>query len=256
MMKTFITILVLTQIIGCSSIMEARRKAIDEIHAAQSGGVDPAIIRYRAMVKAIIMRNLDRQLCNSPQAVKVLFKIDIYGNVTAIQNNSANTLDKCAAAVIAAIKKGNPFPSPPSVWSDELAKDGFSIVFGNAPAVKNNYPDYHYNSLTFINALSYPNEEYYVALKNLFKKNWKTKFDNDAQYFKSNDNIVTVLGLTIEPNGNLLKAIVLKSSDDAQYDDNAIQAVQKSIPMPAPPKRLLRDKQVLLLAMTFTMYQK
>lgn len=127
---TILWMLCLSQIVSCTSIMDARRRAIDEIHTPQNKNENTDLIRYRALVKTKIMRNMVDDVCKKKEKVKLFVKIDSSGSVSSVENKSSNASRECVAGVVAAVNKSSPFPL--LLTSDlqrKAVEEGFLIAY-------------------------------------------------------------------------------------------------------------------------------
>lgn len=120
------------------------------------------------------------------------------------------------------------------------------------------YPDYKIDDHTYVNVLRYPDVEYFVRLKRIFKTTWNPiqALRQDMQGNSvSRGEVSVVLAVSVDKSGNLSELFVLKSSGLGNYDSEAIRTIRASSPFSAPPEKFLDKKdQVLRMSWTFVVY--
>lgn len=118
------------------------------------------------------------------------------------------------------------------------------------------YPNYNFGAHTYVNVLRYPDVEYFVRLKRMFKQTWDP-VPAVQQYMASGgartNSIAVVLAVSVDPNGNMSELFVIKSSGSGQYDQEALRTVRANAPFSAPPEKLLKEN-LLRMSWTFVVY--
>lgn len=119
------------------------------------------------------------------------------------------------------------------------------------------YPDFKMGEHTYLNVLRYPEVEYFVRLKRIFK----ITFDPAAALrhaYSSNlvsrGQVEVVLGIEVAASGKLAKLFVINSSGINTYDEEALRTVRDSAPFAQPPKEFLSPDSKLRMSWTFTVY--
>ena len=106
------------------------------------------------------------------------------------------------------------------------------------------YPDYKYGDHTYINVLRYPDVEYFVRLKRIFKTTWNPvpalKADMQATSI-SRGMVSVVMAVSVDKKGELSELFILRSSGLNNYDHEAIRTVRASSPFSSPPDKFLED---------------
>lgn len=127
--------------------------------------------------------------------------------------------------------------------------------FGPPGASEEFFPDYKVGPHTYINALRYPNISYFVELKRKFSTAFNPLSSLRANRQQlSGGKIDVVLGVTVDPKGNLSDLFIIRPSSISDYDETALRAVRNSAPFRAPPAQLLENDQLLRMSWTFTVY--
>lgn len=119
------------------------------------------------------------------------------------------------------------------------------------------YPDYKFGEHTYVNVQRYPEVEYFVRLKRIFKTTW-----NPASALRRamastsiyQGAMAVVLAVSVDKTGGLSELFVLKSSGIADYDDEALRAIKASSPFSAPPEKFIKDDGLLRMSWTFVFY--
>jgi TonB family protein len=129
---------------------------------------------------------------------------------------------------------------------------------GGTPGVSDDfYPDFKYGNRTYINVLRYPDVEYFVRLKRIFKMTWNPvpALRHDMQTMTvSRGAVSVVLGVSVDGKGELAELFILRSSGLPAYDDEALRTVRSSAPFSSPPEKFLKDNGVLRMSWTFVIY--
>ena len=119
------------------------------------------------------------------------------------------------------------------------------------------YPDFKHGEHTYINVLRYPDIEYFVRLKRIFKMTWDPvpAIRRDmAETSVSRGGVSVVLAVSVDKSGDLSELFVLRSSGLTNYDDEAVRTVRASSPFSAPPEKFLKDDDVVRMSWTFVIY--
>lgn len=119
------------------------------------------------------------------------------------------------------------------------------------------YPDYKYGDHTYINVLRYPEVEYFVRLKRIFKMTWNpvSALRADMQGMSvSRGQVSVVLAVSVDKKGGLSELFVLRSSGLPHYDNEAIRTVRSSSPFSAPPSKFVEKDGMLHMSWTFVVY--
>lgn len=117
------------------------------------------------------------------------------------------------------------------------------------------YPDYKYGEHTYLNVLRYPDVEYFVRLKRMFKMTWNpTPVLQRELTSVSRGSVSVVMAVSVDKTGNLTELFVLKSSGLAGYDNEALRAIRASSPFSSPPEKFLKNDGKLRMSWTFIVY--
>ncbi len=119
------------------------------------------------------------------------------------------------------------------------------------------YPDFKIGAHTYVNVLRYPDVEYFVRLKRIFKMTWDpvTALRREVANLSVSRGMVScVLAVSVDKNGGLSELFVLKSSGLPIYDDEALRTIKASSPFSAPPEKFLKDDGLLRMSWTFVVY--
>ena len=119
------------------------------------------------------------------------------------------------------------------------------------------YPDFKKGTHTYLNILRFPEVQYFVVLKRIFKTTWnplsplrELAFNNQI----SRGNLEVVLGVSVDGKGNLTEAFVFRSSGIPKYDAEALRTIRASSPFSSPPNKFLAKDGLLRMSWTFTVY--
>ncbi|PIU57235.1 MAG: hypothetical protein COS89_05035 [Deltaproteobacteria bacterium CG07_land_8_20_14_0_80_38_7] len=119
------------------------------------------------------------------------------------------------------------------------------------------YPDYTIGARTYLNVLRYPDVDYFVRMKRQFKMTFNP-VPALKDYFSMNrvmqGSVDVVMGVSVNPSGNLAELFVIRSSGISEYDKEALRTVRASSPFASPPKKFLEDDGMLRMCWTFTVY--
>jgi TonB family protein len=105
--------------------------------------------------------------------------------------------------------------------------------------------------------LRYPEVEYFVRLKRIFKMTWDpvTALRRDIQGNSVAQGAVSVvLAVSVNKEGSLDELFVLRSSGMGNYDQEALRTVRASSPFAAPPTKFLEKDGLLRMSWTFVVY--
>ena len=119
------------------------------------------------------------------------------------------------------------------------------------------YPDYQRGSHTYLNVLRFPDVQYFVRLKRIFKLAWNPESALRQAMVTSRiarGNLEVVLGVSVDPSGELAELFLFKSSGVKEYDDEALRTVRASSPFAKPPGKLLAGDNLLRMSWAFTVY--
>ncbi len=72
---------------------------------------------------------------------------------------------------------------------------------------------------------------YYDQVERAVRENWIPPQDRNLEL----DSAMTVVSLTLLPDGRVLKSYIEETSGDPQFDQSVIRAILKSTPFPPPP---------------------
>lgn len=135
--------------------------------------------------------------------------------------------------------------------------DRFEKSPGEGGAMDDFYPDFRRGAHTYLNVLRYPDVEYFVRLKRVFK----VAFNPEpalADYFSRNivtrGSIDVVLGVSVDKGGELKELFVFRASGIPSYDQEALRTVRASAPFSSPPAKFLEDDGILRMSWTFSVY--
>ena len=117
------------------------------------------------------------------------------------------------------------------------------------------FPNYKVGDRTYLNVLKYPKISYFVRMKKVFR----TTFNpipsiRQSMLSISKGQIEVVLGVTVDKSGKLSDLMVIRSSGNPAYDQEATRTIRDSAPFAAPPSEFLNGPGVLRMAWTFTVY--
>lgn len=127
---------------------------------------------------------------------------------------------------------------------------------GEAPA-DDFYPDFKRGKRTYLNVLRFPDVQYFVRLKRVFKLTFNPLAPLKEAYFANQitrGRIEAVLGVSLDASGNLAELFIFKSSGIEKYDQEALRTIKASSPFSTPPAKLLENDGLLRMSWTFTVY--
>lgn len=139
-------------------------------------------------------------------------------------------------------------------------QDGFGMKGADAfseALPEDFYPNFQRGNHTYLNVLRFPDVQYFVRLKRVFKTTWNPESPLRKAAFTSKisrGTIEVVLGVSVDPKGNLAEAFIFRSSGIAPYDEEALRTIRASSPFSVPPAKLLERDGLLRMSWTFTVY--
>lgn len=115
------------------------------------------------------------------------------------------------------------------------------------------YPDLKRGAHTYLNVLKYPGVQYFVMLKRILKLTWNPLVARE--FFQiSAGQVQSVVGFSIDKEGNLAELFLFKGSGIEVYDDEALRTIKSSSPFSSPPADLLDKNGLLRISCPFTVY--
>lgn len=149
---------------------------------------------------------------------------------------------------------------PDTMYAPSEKKEGNEIVRGTPSRAEGGmpedfYPDYKHGEHTYLNVLRYPEVEYFVRLKRMFKMTWNpTPVLQRELTSVSRGSVSVVMAVSVNRTGNIAELFVLKSSGLAGYDNEALRTIRASSPFSSPPNKFLKDDGMLRMSWTFIVY--
>ncbi len=119
------------------------------------------------------------------------------------------------------------------------------------------YPDFRRGARTYLNVLRYPSVEYFVRMKRAFKITFSPESSLRAHFAHNRvtrGSVDVVLGVSVDPKGELAELFIFRSSGISSYDREAMRTVRASSPFSAPPQDFIDDDGLLRMSWTFTVY--
>lgn len=119
------------------------------------------------------------------------------------------------------------------------------------------YPDYKIGPHTYLNVLRFPDVEYFVRLKRVFKMTFSPVPALRGALLANQitrGQIEVVLGVVVDVGGRLAELFVINGSGLESYDQEALRTVRDSAPFAKPPAQILGDDGQLRMSWTFTVY--
>ncbi len=119
------------------------------------------------------------------------------------------------------------------------------------------FPDIKRGIKTALNVMHYPNADYFVRIKRIFRRTFSPRqsliyhFSKNERY---SNKIVSKLIITVDAKGNLNELFVEKSSGIPGFDSETLRTVRSSAPFAKPPKKFLTDDGLLRMNWSFTVY--
>ncbi len=151
-------------------------------------------------------------------------------------------------------KTKTPSQNPPKTPS-ESTPPSLDARFGSPDQSQEFFPDFARGGHTYVNTLRYPNLAYFVELKRRFRAAF-----NPVSTLRRHMNeipgrtISTVLGVSVNPRGELIELFVHQGSGLSAYDEYVEKIIRESAPFSSPPPQLLEKDRTLRMSWTFTVY--
>lgn len=146
-------------------------------------------------------------------------------------------------------KEGSPRDSAPE---SEIGSDGEDLFEGVSGDF---FPNYRVGDKTYLNVLKYPKIGYFVRMKKVFRTTFNPMPSIRQSILQiSKGQIEVVLGVTVDATGKLADLLVIRSSGNTAYDQEALRTIRDSSPFAVPPTELLNAPGALRMAWTFTVY--
>ena len=104
------------------------------------------------------------------------------------------------------------------------------------------YPDFRRDQHTYLNVMRYPDVQYFVRLKKVFKTTFNPVSPLREAYFQNRitqGKVETVLGVTLDKKGNLAEIFVFRESGIPEYDEETMRNIRASSPFSAPQAKFL-----------------
>lgn len=110
---------------------------------------------------------------------------------------------------------------------------------GTVYAIPDDYfPNYKHGGRTYVNVLRHPNVGYFVELKRAIKMAWNPLPPlrrAGRQIWVGRNTIKVVVGVTVDPAGNLQELFILRGSGIGAYDREALRTFRATFPYFAAP---------------------
>lgn len=119
------------------------------------------------------------------------------------------------------------------------------------------YPDFKRGEHTYLNVLRFPDIQYFVRLKRVFKTTFDPHSPLQAAYVANQisvGSVEAVLGVAVDGKGELAELFIFRGSGLEGYDHEAMRTIRASSPFSAPPSKLLDKDGLLRMTWTFTVY--
>ncbi len=140
----------------------------------------------------------------------------------------------------------------PTVNASEASQD-----VASPNGMQDYFPDYKRGAHTYLNVMRFPEVEYFVRMKRIFRTTWNPA-PAIREYMTSNrltnGKVEVVMALGIDKAGNIAELFVLRSSGIAAYDQEALRTIRASSPFAQPPNKFLEKDGQLRMSWTFTQY--
>lgn len=118
-------------------------------------------------------------------------------------------------------------------------------------------PDFRRGPHTYLNVLRFPDVQYFVMLKRVFKMTYDPLPSLQEAYFQNritHGKVETVLGVSIDAQGQLAEVFIFRESGIQGFDQEAMRTIRASAPFMTPPAKLLDQAGLLRMTWTFTVY--
>ena len=127
----------------------------------------------------------------------------------------------------------------------------------NEPLAEDFYPDLKKGEHTYLNVLRFPDVQYFVRLKRVFKLTFDPLTGLKEAYINNQitrGKVETILGVSVDGEGNLAEAFVFRSSGVERYDQEVLRTIRASAPFSTPPSKLLDSEGLVRMTWTFTVF--
>ncbi len=146
--------------------------------------------------------------------------------------------------------EGKDLASIPNLGKRGLPGTGDHFVHDFMPHVK-------IGDKTYLNALAFPDVQYFARLKRVFRM----RFDPSPplrHHFAGNRVVVgkvtVTMAMSVNPGGQLKDLFVVKSSGIPSYDQEALRTIRESSPFSAPPQKVCDKDGMLRMTWNFITY--
>ncbi|MDO8527303.1 MAG: TonB C-terminal domain-containing protein [Deltaproteobacteria bacterium] len=119
------------------------------------------------------------------------------------------------------------------------------------------YPDFKRGNHTYLNVYRFPDIQYFVRLKRVFKMTFDPVPSLRSAYASNQitrGTVETVLGVSVDAKGTLAEIFIFRTSGIDSYDQESLRTIRASAPFSAPPGKLLDKEGLLRMSWTFTTY--
>jgi TonB family protein len=145
---------------------------------------------------------------------------------------------------------GKEFAAIPSLPRPGLPGEGDYFVHDFLPGVK-------IGDKTYLDALAYPDVQYFTRLKRVFRMRF-----NPAPPLRTHlagnrlvvGKVNVMMAMTLSSSGQLRELFVVKSSGIPGYDAEALRTIRQSSPFSAPPAKILDKEGTLRMTWNFITY--
>jgi TonB family protein len=122
--------------------------------------------------------------------------------------------------------------------------------------------DVSVGDFTALNTDQYQFYTFYARVEDLVRYRWESHVRNAIDYFDrravvkniSQKTWITQIEFLIDPNGHLKKAILLKESGIALFDQSSVRAFEDAKVFPNPPKEMVQSDGFIHLRYSFHVY--
>lgn len=118
-------------------------------------------------------------------------------------------------------------------------------------------PDFHRGPHTYLNVLKFPDIQYFVMLKRVFKMTYNPIPSLREAYLQNritHGRVEVLLGVSLDTKGQLAELFIFRESGIQEFDQEAMRTIRASAPFMIPPSKLLDDEGLLRMTWTFTVY--
>lgn len=141
--------------------------------------------------------------------------------------------------------------------ASEINSNSSSQAAVESRGVQDYFPDYKRGANTYLNVMRFPDVEYFVRMKRIFRTTWNpipSIRDHLLNNQLTSGKVEVVMAVSVDKNGNLAELFVLKPSGIPSYDNEALRTVRASSPFAQPPSKFLEKDGMLRMSWTFTQY--